>query len=506
LKRTPDPITKFVRGLTVAAIIICGGCAKSRAVPAVPDVPPLEQLRRDISAITRLPGVEHGVWGIAVQSLDRSERLFDLNAGTLLVPASTTKLVSVASAVDAVGWDYRFNTTFSIRGSMADDGLPGSGGLLLGDLIVTGTGDPSIGGRAGSDLTDGIAALKAAGIHRIAGRVIGDDDGVEEPRPALAWAWDDLGYATGALFGALNLAENRMLVTVTPAATPGMPATLGVEPFALSRPLVNRTVTGEAGSAQLLWPEQRPGETALTIAGTIPASSVPARATISVGNPTLWFARVLRTQLINAGIQVDGEAADIDDLEMPIDRTAFTAVHVHQSRPLAEIVQPLLKESINLYAEAVMRLNAPPAAVPTNDTAIAGLRERLTAWGVPASGAQIVDGSGLSRRDVITTETLVTVLRRMNDPAGVSPWMTALPIAGVDGSLQTRMRGTPAEGNVRAKTGTMSNVRSLAGYVTTRDGEHLAFAIILNNIAAPAPAATQALDSIAIRLAAFSRG
>jgi D-alanyl-D-alanine carboxypeptidase/D-alanyl-D-alanine-endopeptidase (penicillin-binding protein 4) len=164
-----------------------------------------------------------------------------------------------------------------------------------------------------------------------------------------------------------------------------------------------------------------------------------------------------------------------------------------------------LKESINLYAEAFMRLNTDKRAFPTNDAALEGLRKRLTAWGVPEGSYQLVDGSGLSRRDAISPETIMTVLRRMADNSSASPFVSALPVAGVDGSLTTRMKGTTAEGNVRAKTGTMSNIRSLAGYVTTRGGEHLAFVIVINNFEGTGAAANQAIDAIAVRLAEFSR-
>jgi D-alanyl-D-alanine carboxypeptidase/D-alanyl-D-alanine-endopeptidase (penicillin-binding protein 4) len=334
---------------------------------------------------------------------------------------------------------------------------------------------------------------------------VGDDDAVEEPRAPLAWAWDDLGYPTGALFGALNVAENRLAVTVTPGPAAGMPAVLSVEPFAVDRPLVNRALTSTATSVQLLWPEQRPGEPGLTIAGSIPAGALPARLIVSAGNPTLWFVRVLRYRLIAAGIAVTGAAVDIDDLNEPLDRASLVTIHVHRSRKLSEIVRPLLKESINLYGEAVLRLNVPPPAYPTNDAALEALHRRLASWGVPPGGEQMVDGSGLSRRDAISVDALATVLQRMFDRENASPWMTSLPVAGVDGSLDTRMRGTAAEGNVRAKTGTMSNVRALAGYVTTRDGERLAFAALVNNFEGTGAQATQAIDAIAVRLAGFTR-
>jgi D-alanyl-D-alanine carboxypeptidase/D-alanyl-D-alanine-endopeptidase (penicillin-binding protein 4) len=442
--------------------------------------------------------VQRGVWGVVVHSLDRNERLYELNPRTLLVPASVAKLVSAATAADAVGWDYRFETTLKATGPVQD-------GVLSGDLLIVGSGDPSIGGRAGDDVAGWVDALKAAGIRRVTGRIIGDDDAIEDPRPQLAWAWDDLGYTTGALFGALNLAENRMTVTVTASAAAGAAAAVNVDPHASSRPLANRVATGSPGSPQLLWPEQRPGEPFLTIAGTIPAGAPPVRLNVAVGNPTFWFASVFRNRLQQQGIEVTGDAWDIDDVMPPPDRSAASILFTHRSRPLSEIVQPMLKESINLYAEAVMRLNAPPGGAPTNDAALEGVRKRFESWNIPADGQQIIDGSGLSRRDVISADAVLAVLRRMHDPTLQSPFMTALPIAGVDGSLSTRMRDTPAAGNVRAKTGTMSNIRSLAGYATTRDGERLAFVAMVNNFEGSGAAANQALDAIAITLASFSR-
>jgi D-alanyl-D-alanine carboxypeptidase/D-alanyl-D-alanine-endopeptidase (penicillin-binding protein 4) len=168
-------------------------------------------------------------------------------------------------------------------------------------------------------------------------------------------------------------------------------------------------------------------------------------------------------------------------------------------------VKPLLKDSINLYAEALLRLNAAPGAFPTNDAALEGLSMRLDAWGVPRDSYQLVDGSGLSRRSTVTPDTLLAVLQRMHDPSGASPFVSGLPIAGVDGSLASRMKGTPAENNLRAKTGTMSNVRTLAGYVTTRDGERVALVIMINNFEGIGTQANAAIDRIAVRVAGFSR-
>ncbi|HVZ19784.1 MAG TPA: D-alanyl-D-alanine carboxypeptidase/D-alanyl-D-alanine-endopeptidase [Vicinamibacterales bacterium] len=487
------------RSVHLWLFLVAAGCARHAApirTPTPPALAPVQQLEHDLTAITQRPGVQRGTWGVAVASIDRGDRLFELRPRALLVPASTAKLVSVAAAADAVGWDYRYATTLEAGGPIVD-------GVLHGDLMVSGSGDPSIGGRGGDDLTSWIDALRGLGIRRIDGRIIGDDDAIDEPRAGFAWAWDDLGYQTGALFGALNYAENRMTVRITPGAAEGEPTTIFVEPWAIDRPLKDRALTGAAASSQLLWPEQRPGEPVLTLAGSIPVGARPATLLVSAGNPTLWFASVLRHRLIDAGILVSGNAVDIDDVQ--VDRTSFTTIFTYRSHPLAEIVRPLLKDSINLYAEAMLRLNTAPGVFPTNDAALDALKQRLARWNVPAEGEQLVDGSGLSRRDVIAPDTLVAILTRMHDASDTSPWMTALPIAGVDGSLANRMKGTPAEGNVRAKTGTMSNIRSLAGYVTTRDGEHLAFAIMLNDFEGTGAAAVQAIDAMAIRLAEFSR-
>lgn len=500
----------------VAAFALCvlqfalQSCAKAPPATSSPSSRnPLDQLRLDITQATQAPGVQRGVWGVIVHSLDRDERLFELQPDTLLVPASVAKLAAVATAADAVGWDFTYETTLRATGIVLDN-------VLMGDLVVVGSGDPTIGGRAGADLSDWVAALQARGISRIAGRIIGDDNALDDPRPQLAWAWDDLGYTSGALFGALNFAENRMTVTITPGPAAAAPVTIAVDPAAAMRPLANRAVTDAAGTTQLLWSEQRPGETPLTIAGSMPAGAAPARLTVSAGNPTLWFVDNLRSRLQHEGIEVAAGAWDIDDVTPAPESSPAQTIFTHRSRPLREIVQPLLKDSINLYAEAVMRLNVhgqavmrlnavPPGGTLTNDAALEGFSRRLTAWGAQADGQQIVDGSGLSRRGTVSAATVLTVLRHMHDPAGTSPFVTALPIAGVDGTLGERMRNTPAAGNVRAKTGAMSNIRSLAGYVRTRDSETLAFVAMVNNFEGAGTAANQALDAIAVRLASFSR-
>jgi D-alanyl-D-alanine carboxypeptidase/D-alanyl-D-alanine-endopeptidase (penicillin-binding protein 4) len=402
--------------LHLAFLITTSACAKSPpAVPAAPALDPVHVLRNDLTAATNLPGVQQGAWGIVVQSLDRDERLFELNPRTLLVPASSAKMVSVASAVDAVGWDYQFQTTLQTSGTISD-------GVLHGDLIVVGSGDPSIAGRGGNDVNGWIDALKAQGIRRIEGRIIGDDDAVEEPRPSVrvavgrSWLPDGCVVRRAELCGEPHVRHRRA------GRHAAAPTTIGTERYAAAIPLANRSVTGATGSMQLLWPEQRP-------ANLSHHRRLDSRRRASGdagdfrGQSHVLVRRMFRQRLIRAGIEVNDDAWDVDDVMPKPDRSSARTLFTYRSPPLSDIAVPTLKDSINLYGEAFLRLNAAAGAFPTNDAALDGLRQRLSTWGVPAGGQQLVDGSGLSRRDVITPEALLIVLRHMYDATGGSPWM-----------------------------------------------------------------------------------
>jgi D-alanyl-D-alanine carboxypeptidase/D-alanyl-D-alanine-endopeptidase (penicillin-binding protein 4) len=201
-----------------------------------------------------------------------------------------------------------------------------------------------------------------------------------------------------------------------------------------------------------------------------------------------------------SGIDVTGEAVDVDDL--PVPPTPVTVILRHRSRPLRDITVPMLKNSINMYADAILRLATGPGGSRAMADGAMAERRLLQSWDIPDGAIQPVDGSGLSRFNLATAGALVGVLTRMRD---TPEFVGALPIAGVDGTLAGRMKDAPAAGNVRAKTGTMTNVRAVAGYATTRDGDTLAFAVIANNFESGAGPVTAAMDQIVVTLAAFSR-
>jgi serine-type D-Ala-D-Ala carboxypeptidase/endopeptidase (penicillin-binding protein 4) len=224
-----------------------------------------------------------------------------------------------------------------------------------------------------------------------------------------------------------------------------------------------------------------------------------------VPNPTLYFATRLREVLIGHGIAITGPAMDIDDLIDPPDATYGTPIAAHQSPPLSQLAATMMKLSQNLFAETLLKTLG-GSVRDTTEAGRAAVRDVLAGWGISAGSMLIADGSGLSRYNLIAPDSLVRVLARVYaDERLRAPFVATLPVAGVDGTLSARMRGTPAEGRVHAKTGTFSNARALAGYVDTADGEPLAFAIVANNFGIPADAVDRTTDGIVVALATLRR-
>tara|TARA_B100001123_G_scaffold450595_1_gene622241 strand:- start:2977 stop:4578 length:1602 start_codon:yes stop_codon:yes gene_type:complete len=495
-QRTTRDIVSLPLCFTI--LLAFNGCAKTqvKTEPTIPNLQALELLQNDINAYLNHQDHQRGTWGIAVQSMTNNQQLYAWNPTALLVPASTMKLVTLAVASATVGWDYRFETTLQTTG-------PISQGVLKGDLLFTGSGNPALFGRAGGNYSDDlIATLQQRGINSVDGRIIGNDNLVEEPRPGLAWSWEDLAYPYGTLTGGLNWAENVFQILVSPGQTES--ASTSIEQLS-NTPAIsveNNSVTSAPNTDTLLWPEWQLGSTGPTVMGTIAANSDPVMLKISVGNPTLWFARAIKSMLIANGITVSGSAIDADDLaELPQPKQTL---HIHQSSPLSKLAEPLLKDSINLYGEAFLRLATGPLGTRTTSKAIEAAYAQLAQWGIKPDSIRIADGSGLSRQNLLSAESLLTLLRVQYrvDP---SPFLQALPIAGIDGTLKQRLKSTPAEGNAKAKTGSMANIQSLAGYVTSRDAEPLAFVIIANNFEGPATSVLTTIDQIVARLALFSR-
>ena len=306
---------------------------------------------------------------LVVRSLATGETLYRHNGATWLVPASTQKLLTVAAAAERLGWDYRFETRLVAAGPVVN-------GTLNGDLVVVGHGDPTINPRHAdrADAFDQWArALTAKGIRRIAGRIVGDDDAVDEPGWGVGWAWDDLSEGYGSAYGALQFNENEVEVTVGPGMTPGAAAIVALSPANHGLLLENLAVTAAERARASLQVSRVPGTRFLRVEGQMPLGSAPRTASTAAANPTLFFASELRATLMRHGIVVDGAAVDIDELaDAPSARDGDTLL-VDLSPPLAGMVDPLLKWSLNGYAETLLMALAPtPPARATEALEVLG--------------------------------------------------------------------------------------------------------------------------------------
>jgi len=481
------------------------------AAPARPALPALSALVHDLDEILAAPALERGYWGVLVRSLPTGEVLYARNARKLMMPASNMKIVTLAAAAERLGWDYTYETKIIADG-------PINSGTLDGDLVVLGSGDPSLGlvdGVPTNVFDDWAEQLKAHGIRTIRGRIVGNDDLFDDEMLGFGWSWDDLfdDYAAGV--SALQFNENAVRVTVAPGARPGDPASVDVAPAGSGLTVDNRLKTAEEGAETLIAAHRLAGSSRLELGGAIPRGATPIARLVSVDNPTLFAVSALRETLLAHGIDVRGAAVDADDITDTPGAFDATPIVTYRSPPLSVLAARLMKISQNLYAEtllktiALRKVSEPIVICPCPATAAAGrskVQEILQAWGVPAESLIQRDGSGLSRYDYVTAEALVTILMHVDrDERLRGPFEASLPIAGRDGTIASRMKGTAAEGNARAKSGSMSQVRSLSGYVTSADGEPLVFAIIANNFETAAGVINRATDAIVVRLAGFSR-
>ena len=490
-------------------VLLTAACTRQPRPAVTPQAPvgPLPgatALQSDLTSIFQAPAFSNAVWGVLVRSLKTGDTLFALNPRTLLMPASNMKVVTMAAAAETLGWDRTFKTTVLATGPIEQ-------GVLKGDLVVVGSGDPSLGGRpaTGSTIFETWAAeLRAKGISTIQGRVIGDDRAFEPGGLGAGWAWDYLeaGYATPT--GALDFNENLVQLTIRPGLSVGAFAAIEARPGASGLRVDNTVRTVSKDDSFSIDIDRLGGSSVLHVSGTVPLGRAPVVRAVSVDSPTALFVGVLRQTLSANGIAVSGDAVDIRSLAAPPDLAQTLPLITYTSPTLAQIGKLTLKVSQNLYADTLLRLMGctAPAAPCTTQAGIKTVQQVLKGWGLAPDSYVMVDGSGLSRYNYLTPEVLVAILTRMNsDERHRGPFLDALPVAGVDGTISSRMRDTKAQGNVRAKTGSIANARALSGLVTSADGEPLVFSMIVNNFNVPQAEADRVIDRAVVRLAEFRR-
>jgi D-alanyl-D-alanine carboxypeptidase/D-alanyl-D-alanine-endopeptidase (penicillin-binding protein 4) len=498
------------------AAVVTVACAPAGAGPAEPGpATPVGALRIELEEIFADPAFRNAHWGVLVQSLETGEVLYRRDAEKLFMPASNNKLVTAAVALARLGTDYRFHTR------IASNGVTGEDGTLQGDLVVVGGGDPAISERFYDDdptapFSDWADSLQALGVTRIAGDMIGDDNLYDDVHLGPGWAWDYLDDYYAAEIGALLYNEGVVTYKIMPGDSVGAPAEVIVLPPTDYLSVDYDIVTVSDSSLHfpergplpgtVVRSERRPFSNEARIWGTIWAGRDTVSRYIAPHDPTMFFVTVMKETLEDEGLEIAGRPIDIDSLPLEALGDSLATLFVHQSPPLGEIMIPFLKRSQNQIGEMLLRHVG--AADSDTGSVRAGRRaveETLAGWGITESSYIYVDGSGLSRYNYLSPDAIVRLLRVMYRRPEFDAFYEALPIAGVDGTLESRMKGTRAEGNARAKTGYIANSRALSGYVTSQDGEVLAFSMIANNFDESIDAAEYLQDLAVERLANFTR-
>jgi D-alanyl-D-alanine carboxypeptidase/D-alanyl-D-alanine-endopeptidase (penicillin-binding protein 4) len=464
-------------------------------------------LGKVITGLVDAPQFANAHWGILIVDPTTGDTIYSRNAGKLFMPASNQKIITGAVALAKLGTEWRWRTPVVATG-------PVVGGVLRGDLTIAGSGDPSISDRVLGDAMLPLRAvadsLAARGVKRIAGRVLAVGDAFPDSTHGFGWAWDDFeyGYSAGVDELLFNEGITRLVVTAGTRAgdrpallvRPALPD-VGVHNEATTvDPVVPAGGDGEPRRMRAVLETVRRADGAIMISGAIPVGD-SATLTLVHRDPSAAFVAAMRQALADRGIVVEDRAAAATT-------PASDTVAVITSPTLAEIMPAFEKPSQNQIGEMLFKtLGRHVTGVGTSDSGRRVIEAQLAAWGIQPYGFVVRDGSGLSRHDYVTPATLVQVLDIVRrDSALAAAFIPALPVAGVDGTLASRMRGTPAAGNARAKTGYIDRARSLSGYVTTRDGRTLVFSLLANNWTTPLREIERVQDEIVTRLATLDLG
>jgi D-alanyl-D-alanine carboxypeptidase/D-alanyl-D-alanine-endopeptidase (penicillin-binding protein 4) len=446
--------------------------------------------------------------------LDRGDTIFSYEPDLPLAPASNLKLYTSAAALYYLGPDFRYSTYLMTDGTV-------EGGVVRGNLILYGTGDPTLSDRfyptkttVWETFADSLAAL---GIREIHGDLVGDASYFDGVGAGEGWQESYMSASYAALSSALTFNDNLVTLHIRPADQAGWRPRIQFVPGGEGIALVNQATTAPAGSRTSILVTRAAYDGPIVIRGQIALNAQGLWRSVPVADPSRSSAAVLRETLEKRGIHVQGGIRSVQGVEdSPVtgravfapafDRgPALRVLAIHQSPRLLDILTVINKKSHNLFADAVLRT---VGRVVTGDGSIAGGASAVhylldCETGISSSALEIFDGSGLSILNRTTPRTTIDLLVYMaSSPVWAEYWST-LPEAGNAQGLK-RMYSTRAEGNLRAKTGTIDNVSALSGYVTAANGERLAFSIMSNNVPSTWRA-KRVEDAIGARLANFTR-
>ena len=473
------------------------------------------ELAREIDHLIDDSELASARWGLSVVSLKDKRVVYERNADKLFTPASNMKLFPTAVALEFLGADHRWRT--SVYATTAPDAT----GTVNGDLVLYGRGAPDLRAVARADgenpnsLDQLAAELHNRGVRHIRGNVIGDESYFRGNSLGDGWQWNDVQWYYGAEASALSINGNETSINVLPPDSRDKTPVIRVSDPTGYVTVENKMRIGAAGERMTLGIQRGLSDNLVRVWGTFPPGSKGFGARLSVHKPALWAARLFLDALKTRGILVDGQALTRDAHEPIADRfdpkqageLAFVL-----SKPLREIIKATNKESINLYAELILRTlgrertellsGSEPRDRERGDDEI-GLgiiRLWLNRSHVPMQGVALHDGSGLSRLNLVTPQAFVQLLAAMQQSPNSQVFRESLPLSGRDGTLGYRLKDFPER--VAAKTGYITYDAALSGYVTTSEGEVIAFSIICND-ETERPSSGRVIDKIVSVLASY---
>ena len=472
-------------------------------------------LTREIDRILNDTELKRARFGVFVISLKNGRVLYAHNSDQLFTPASNMKVYTTAVALDLLGADYRWRT------SVYATKQPDANGIINSDLTLFGRGTPDLLSKPKGDapsLSKLADEVYQAGVREVRGNIVGDNSYFRGDLFGIGWQWNDLQWYFGAEPSALSIDENSVEVTIAPASKQGSNASVVVNPNSSPLHVINETKTGERGDTTSIGVMRELSGNDLRVWGDFPVNGRAYSAFLSVHDPAMWAATLFKQALTSRGIKVTGDPRTRDfrnaDAEKFDPQKAFELAH-EDSAPLSQIVRHTNKESDNLFAELIVRTigkergaSAPDPDPRKNrergddEAGTAVVRSWLESKGINTKGLAIRDGSGLSRLDLITPETTGRLLAAMTNSSSATAFHDSLPIAGRDGTLNSRLK--KFTGRIFAKTGTLTYTHSLSGYAITPTNETLIFSIMCND--ATDRNAVGIIDEIAAAIADFHAG